>query len=96
MHTEYRTHFVNLHGWNIYHRVELEAEIRLTVDELMREELKNLKLVSTKSTTMYFMCIKYYNIIPPPLLLSRLLRETKVKVKREREKARKERKGRKE
>ena len=24
---------------------ELEAEIRLTVDELMREELKNLKLV---------------------------------------------------
>ena len=25
--------------------VELEAEIRLTVDELMREELKNLKLV---------------------------------------------------
>lgn len=27
-------------------RVELEAEIRLQVDELMREELKNLKLVS--------------------------------------------------
>ena len=26
-------------------RVELEAEIRLQVDELMREELKNLKLV---------------------------------------------------
>ena len=26
--------------------MELEAEIRLTVDELMREELKNLKLVS--------------------------------------------------
>ena len=26
-------------------RVELEGEIRLQVDELMREELKNLKLV---------------------------------------------------
>jgi hypothetical protein len=25
--------------------VELEGEIRLTVDELMREELKNLKMV---------------------------------------------------
>ena len=25
--------------------VELEAEIRQTVDELMREELKNLKMV---------------------------------------------------
>ena len=26
-------------------RVEIEAEIRVRVDELMREELKNLKLV---------------------------------------------------
>ena len=26
-------------------RVEVEAEVRLQVDELMREELKNLKLV---------------------------------------------------
>lgn len=29
----------------LYYSVELEAEIRLTVDELMREELKNLKMV---------------------------------------------------
>ena len=29
----------------LYHSVELEAEIRLTVDELMRVELKNLKMV---------------------------------------------------
>ena len=27
-------------------RIELEAEIRVQVDELMKEELKNLKLVS--------------------------------------------------
>lgn len=33
--------------WNpwLFYRVELEGEIRLTVDELMREELKNLKMV---------------------------------------------------
>ena len=30
-------------------RVELEAEIRVQVDELMREELKNLKLVLSKN-----------------------------------------------
>ena len=30
---------------HFFHRVELEGEIRLTVDELMREELKNLKMV---------------------------------------------------
>jgi hypothetical protein len=29
--------------------VELEGEIRLTVDELMREELKNLKMVMEAS-----------------------------------------------
>ena len=29
-------------------RVELEGEIRLTVDELMREELKNLKMVMSQ------------------------------------------------
>ncbi len=28
-------------------RIELEAEIRVTVDELMKEELKNLKMVHT-------------------------------------------------
>lgn len=28
-------------------RIELEKEIRVQVDELMREELKNLKLVTT-------------------------------------------------
>ena len=32
------------------HRVDIEAEIRLQVDELMREELKNLKMVTY---TMY-------------------------------------------
>ena len=31
------------------YRVELEGEIRLTVDDLMREELKNLKMVSVCS-----------------------------------------------
>ena len=30
---------------NLLDRIELEAEIRVQVDELMREELKNLKLV---------------------------------------------------
>lgn len=36
--------------WSFLHyiRIELEGEIRLTVDELMREELKNLKMVSTQ------------------------------------------------
>ena len=33
--------------------MELEAEIRLTVDELMREELKNLKLVSVLDVMCY-------------------------------------------
>ena len=37
--------------------VELEAEIRLTVDELMREELKNLKLVCF--TTSEYCGIKF-------------------------------------
>lgn len=31
------------------YRVEIEAEVRVHVDELMREELKNLKLVSKSS-----------------------------------------------
>lgn len=37
-------------SYNVYRppvccRVEIEKEVRLQVDELMREELKNLKLV---------------------------------------------------
>lgn len=39
----------------LFCRVELEAEIRLRVDELMREELKNLKLVCW--------CRHYLNVI---------------------------------
>jgi len=35
----------------VLYRVELEGEIRLTVDDLMREELKNLKMVSQMRQT---------------------------------------------
>lgn len=31
----------------ILNRIELESEIRVQVDELMKEELKNLKIVSS-------------------------------------------------
>ena len=34
-------------------RVEIEAEIRVRVDELMREELKNLKLVGIKAILVF-------------------------------------------
>ena len=37
-------------------RVEVETEIRVQVDELMRQELKNLKAVSFRAYIMF----KYY------------------------------------
>lgn len=37
-----------------YYRTEVEEEVRVQVDELMRQELKNLKLVSFYKATFHF------------------------------------------
>ena len=42
-------------------RIEIEKEVRLQVDELMREELKNLKLVCTAHTHTHA-CMHTYNV----------------------------------
>ena len=34
-------------------RIEVESEVRLQVDELMREELKNLKMVRSAAATTH-------------------------------------------
>ena len=45
----------------ILHRIEVEEEIRAQVDELMRQELKNLKIVNIleSNLTRSTLCHKY-------------------------------------
>ena len=70
--------------------MELEGEIREQVDELMREELKNLKLVSTSRIASG----SPSSLLSLSPLTHRLLREIKVKGRRGKgRRARKERKG---
>ena len=91
-------------------RVEIEAEIRRQVDDLMREELKNLKLVSEYivlqlnmamnpiHATTFFVIISFcMHIIIATLTCYRQLKGTREKGKRQREKkGKKERRARKE
>ncbi len=46
-------------------RVEIEAEIRVHIDELMREELKNLKLVCANYMYNELLCIYVIHFINP-------------------------------
>lgn len=70
-------------------RIEIEAEIRLRVDELMREELKNLKLVRIDFLFIFINIILIFNYCT-----YRQLRRTRAKARKEGRKEKRGRRGR--
>ena len=74
-------------------RVEVEAELRIQVDELMREELKNLKLVCL-SVCLLWSCIINNLLRPSSGFPSPQRPLTKTRAKEKRRGRRKQRKGR--
>lgn len=48
-------------------RIEVEEEIRKQVDELMRQELKNLKMVCTDRGAVHLGCTAYTTLLLPSM-----------------------------
>ena len=51
----------------IFFRIEVEEEIRKQVDELMRQELKNLKMVCTDRGVMHLVYTAYTTLLLPSM-----------------------------